>query len=60
VSIEQEFANNISLTYSTNVSQNSQQIIEGEYYINRNLSILGTRDQNGVVSFDLQIRQRKK
>jgi hypothetical protein len=42
------------------VSQSSQQIIEGEYYFNRNLSVVGTRDQNGVVSFDVRIRQRKK
>ena len=60
ITIEQEFANNVSLTYSTNVSQSSQQIIQGEYYFNRNLSVVGTRDQNGVVSFDLQVRQRKK
>jgi translocation and assembly module TamB len=60
VTIEQEFANNLSLTYSTNVSQSSQQIIQGEYYVNRNVSVVGTRDQNGVVSFDLRIRQRKK
>jgi translocation and assembly module TamB len=60
VTIEQEFANNLSLTYSTNVSQSSQQIIQGEYYVNRNLSVVGTRDQNGVVSFDVRIRRRKK
>ena len=60
VTIEQEFANNLSLTYSTNVSQSSQQIIQGEYYFNRNLSVVGTRDQNGVVSFDVRIRRRKK
>ena len=60
VSIEQEFANNLSLTYSTNVSQSSQQIIQGEYYFNRNLSVVGTRDQNGVVSFDVRVRRRKK
>jgi translocation and assembly module TamB len=60
VTIEQEFANNVSLTYSTNVSQSSQQIIQGEYYFNRNLSVVGTRDQNGVVSFDVRIRRRKK
>ena len=60
VTIEQEFANNISLTYSTNVSQSSQQIIQGEYYVNRNVSVVGTRDQNGVVSFDLRVRRRKK
>jgi translocation and assembly module TamB len=60
ITIEQEFANNVSLTYSTNVSQSSQQIIQGEYYFNRNISAVGTRDQNGVVSFDLQIRRRTK
>ena len=60
VTIEQQFANNLSLTYSTNVSQSSQQIIQGEYYINRNLSVVGTRDQNGVVSFDVRLRRRKK
>ena len=60
VTIEQQFANNITLTYSTNVSQSSQQIIQGEYYVNPNVSIVGTRDQNGVVSFDVRIRRRKK
>jgi translocation and assembly module TamB len=60
VTIEQQFANNVSLTYSTNVSQSSQQIIQGEYYFNRNVSLVGTRDQNGVVSFDVRIRRRKK
>ena len=60
VTIEQQFANNLSLTYSTSVSQSAEQIIEGEYYINRNLSVVGTRDQNGVVSFDVRIRRRKK
>jgi len=60
VTIEQEFANNLSLTYSTNVSQSSQQIIQGEYYFNRNLSVVGTRDQNGVVSFDVRVRRRRK
>lgn len=60
ITIEQQFANNISLTYSTNVSQSSEQIIQGEYFINRNFSLVGTRDQNGVVSFDVQVRQRKK
>jgi translocation and assembly module TamB len=60
VTIEQQFANNISLTYSTNVSQNSQQIIQGEYFFTRNISAVGTRDQNGVVSFDVQVRRRRK
>ncbi|HEY6339149.1 MAG TPA: translocation/assembly module TamB domain-containing protein, partial [Candidatus Sulfotelmatobacter sp.] len=59
VTIEQQFANNLSLTYSTNVSQSNQQIIQGEYYFTRNVSAVGTRDQNGVVSFDVRVRRRK-
>jgi translocation and assembly module TamB len=60
VTIEQQISNKFTLTYSQNVSQASQQIIQGEYYIRRNVSIVGTRDQNGVVSMDIKIRQRKK
>ncbi|HUA15683.1 MAG TPA: translocation/assembly module TamB domain-containing protein [Verrucomicrobiae bacterium] len=60
ITIEQQFANNLSLTYSTNVSQSSQQIIQVEYFFTRNVSVVGTRDQNGVVSFDVRIRRRKK
>jgi translocation and assembly module TamB len=60
VTIEQQVTNSLTLTYSTNVAQSSQQLIQMEYNISRNLSILAVRDQNGVVSFDVRIRQRKK
>jgi translocation and assembly module TamB len=60
VTIEQQISNLLTLTFSQNVSQASQQIIQGEYYLRKNISIQGTRDQNGVVSFDVKIRQRKK
>jgi hypothetical protein len=60
VTIEQQVWNNLTITYSTNVSQSSQQIIQGVYNLTRNVSIVGLRDYNGVISFDLRIRQRKK
>jgi translocation and assembly module TamB len=60
VTIEQQVGNNLTLTYSTSVAEASQQIIQVEYDISRNISIIGLRDQNGVVSFDLRIRRRKK
>jgi len=60
VTIEQQVRDNVTLTYTTNVAQTSQQIIQGEYNITRNLSIVGIRDFNGVVSFELRVRQRKK
>ena len=60
VTIEQQVTNQVTVTYSTNVSQSSQQIIQMEYNVSRNLSIVALRDQNGIVSFDVRIRQRKK
>jgi translocation and assembly module TamB len=60
VTIEQQVKNNLTLTYTTNVAQASQQIIQVEYNVTRNVSIVAVRDQNGVVSFDVRVRQRKK
>jgi translocation and assembly module TamB len=60
VTIEQQVANNITLTYSTNVEVSNQQIIQVEYNITRNISIVALRDWNGVVSFRFKIRRRRK
>jgi translocation and assembly module TamB len=60
VTVEQQVANNLTLTYSTNVAVSNQQIIQVEYNITRNVSIVALRDWNGVVSFDFKIRRRKK
>jgi translocation and assembly module TamB len=60
VTIEQQVKDNLTLSYTTNVSQTSQQIIRAEYNVSRNLSIVAIRDQNGVVSFDVKIRRRKR
>ncbi len=60
VTIEQQVASNVTVTYSTNVTVASQQIIQVEYNVTRNVSIVALRDQNGVVSFDIKIRQRKR
>ncbi|MEY2412168.1 MAG: translocation and assembly module TamB, partial [Acidobacteriaceae bacterium] len=60
VTIEQQVKDNLTITYSTNVAQTSQQIIQAEYNVTRNVSIVGIRDQNGVVSLSVRVRQRKK
>lgn len=60
VTIEQQVKNDLTVTYTTNVAQASQQIIQVEYNLTRNVSIVGLRDRNGVVSIDVRVRQRKK
>jgi translocation and assembly module TamB len=60
VTIEQPVSDKVTMTFISNLSQSAQQIIQVEYRINRRLSVLGTRDQSGVLSFDVIYRQRKR
>jgi hypothetical protein len=60
LTIEQQVANNITLTYITDVARTNYQTIQAEYNLNRNVSIVAVRDWNGIVSFDVRIRQRKR
>lgn len=60
VTIEQEVQHNLTLTYTQDVTQTSEQIIQAEYNMSHNISIVGLRDQNGVVSFDIRLRRRRK
>jgi translocation and assembly module TamB len=60
VTIEQQVKDDLTLSYTTDVSQTSQQVIRAEYNLTKNVSIVAIRDQNGVVSFDVKIRRRKR
>lgn len=60
ITIEQQVRDNLTLAYTSNVNQTSQQIIQGVYNISKNVSIVGLRDYNGVVSFEVRLRQRRK
>ena len=60
LTIEQQVSKDVTLTYITNLTQSAQQVIQFEYNINTEYTVQGIRDENGVVSFDLLIRKRKK
>ena len=60
VTIEQQVSDRVTLTFITNVAQSSQEVIQVEYNITKRVSAVAVRDQNGVVGFDIRIRQRKK
>ena len=60
LTVEQQVSNNITLTYITNLTQSAQQVIQFEYNINSQYTVQGMRDENGVVSFVLLIRKRRK
>jgi translocation and assembly module TamB len=60
ITVEQQVSGNITLTYITNLAQSAQQVIQFQYNVNRNISIVGVRDEYGVVGFEVQIRQRRR
>ena len=58
VTVEQQIARNLTITYVSNVSSTQQQVIQVEYNVNRNVSIVGLRDQNGTFGIDVKIKKR--
>ncbi|HEX4605837.1 MAG TPA: translocation/assembly module TamB domain-containing protein [Candidatus Angelobacter sp.] len=60
VTIEQQISNDITFTYVTSLTQSAETVIQVEYNIDKNVSVVAVRDQNGVLGFDIHIRKRKK
>jgi translocation and assembly module TamB len=58
ITVEQQIARNLTITYVSNVSSTQQQVIQVEYNVNRNVSIVGLRDQNGTFGIDVKIKKR--
>ncbi len=59
VTVEQQIARNLTITYVSNVgSTQQQQVIQVEYNVNRQVSIVALRDQNGTFGIDVKIKKR--
>jgi len=58
VTVEQQIAHNLTITYVSNVSSTQQQVIQVEYIVNRIVSIVALRDQNGTFGIDVKIKKR--
>ena len=52
VAIQQRVTKNFLFTFSTDVAEPQQEIVRGEYQINKRWSVTATRDQYGGYSFD--------
>ncbi len=58
VTVEQQIARDLTVTYVSNVSSTQQQIIQVEYNVNRTVSIVALRDYNGTFGIDVKIKKR--
>ena len=60
VTVEQQFANNLTVTYVTNVGSTEQQVIQVEYLLRRDISIIALRDENDTFGVDIIFQKHFK
>lgn len=60
VTVQQNLANKITITYSSNVTGSQEQVIQIEYQVRPDLSIVALRDINGTFSLDVVKKKRFK
>jgi translocation and assembly module TamB len=53
VTVEQQVTRDLTITYVSNVGSTQQQVIQVEYNLDRNVSIVALRDQNGTFGIDI-------
>jgi len=60
LTIEQQISRAITLTYVTNLTGTLQQLVRLQWDLKRNWSVIGVRDENGVIGADVLYRKRFK
>ncbi|MGA2418524.1 MAG: translocation/assembly module TamB domain-containing protein [Candidatus Acidiferrum sp.] len=60
VTVEQQVSRNLTITYVSNVGSTQQQVIQVEYNVSRNVSVVALRDYNGTFGIDVVIKKRFK
>jgi translocation and assembly module TamB len=58
VTVQQQVTRNLTVTYVSNVGSTQQQVIQVEYNVNRNISIVALRDYNGTFGIDIKFKKR--
>ncbi|HET9086159.1 MAG TPA: translocation/assembly module TamB domain-containing protein [Acidobacteriaceae bacterium] len=60
VTVEEQVGKNITLTFATNINTTAQQLLQAQYDLTRNVSVIAVRDEADVFSMYLQIRGKRK
>jgi translocation and assembly module TamB len=58
VTVQQRVTRDMTVTYVSNVGSTQEQVIQVEYNVNRNISIVALRDYNGTFGIDIKIKKR--
>jgi translocation and assembly module TamB len=60
ITVQQQISRQLSVTFATNVNYTAQQLMQAQYDLTPNQSIVVTRDESGVYSVVYKIRKRYK
>jgi translocation and assembly module TamB len=60
ITVQQQISRQLSVTFATNVNYTAQQLMQAQYDLTPNQSIVMTRDESGVYSVVYKIRKRYK
>jgi translocation and assembly module TamB len=58
ITVEEPLSKQLTLVFATNVNETAQQLIQVQYQITDNTSLVATRDESGVFSVVYKIRKR--
>ena len=58
ITLSQQVTKDLSVVYSRDLTSNKQQIIQIEYFITKNISVLASKDEEDVLALDLRLRKR--
>jgi translocation and assembly module TamB len=58
VTMQRRLNNNLSITYSTDITTSKTQIVVLEYYLTPDYSLVASRDENGRFGLDLRIQRK--
>jgi translocation and assembly module TamB len=58
ITVSQQISRQVTATFATNVNTSAQQLIQVQYDLNHNNSIVVTRDESGVFSIVYKLRRR--
>jgi translocation and assembly module TamB len=60
ITVSEPLSKQVTLVFATNVNETAQQLIQVQYQLNEQYSIVVTRDESGVFSVVFKIRKRYK
>jgi translocation and assembly module TamB len=58
ITVQEPLSKQLTLVYATNVNQTAEQLIQLQYQLDENHSVVATRDESGVFSIVYKIRKR--